>query len=103
MKPAAEISGTTGGAVSAGVPSDHYKLWIPEARIADEPGSSDAMFLDAGLAAARKAAGYTLIAFAAPIVGASAVVAAWPSVPLVAWSSRELTIVGVDVAHELRG
>jgi menaquinone-specific isochorismate synthase len=59
--------------------------------------------LDAGLAIARKQAGWTFIALPAPIAAAPAIVAAWRALPVVAWSSRELTIVGVGAAHELRG
>ena len=59
--------------------------------------------LDAGLALARRQAGFTCIALPAPVVAAPAIVQAWRGVPLVAWSSRALTIVGVGIAHELRG
>jgi len=37
------------------------------------------------------------------VVSAATIVAAFRSAPLVAWSSRDLTLVGVGVAHELRG
>jgi menaquinone-specific isochorismate synthase len=47
--------------------------------------------------------GWTFVAMPAPVVPAAAIVAAFRSAPLVAWSSRELTLVGVGVAHELRG
>jgi menaquinone-specific isochorismate synthase len=59
--------------------------------------------LDAGLAIARKQAGFTCIALPAPIAAVPAVVAAWRSAPTVAWSSPVLTIVGVGAACELRG
>jgi menaquinone-specific isochorismate synthase len=59
--------------------------------------------LDAGLAIARKHTGFTQIALPAPIVAVPAIVAAWRSTPVVAWSSRELTLVGVGAACELRG
>src|SRR5262245_7030353 len=59
--------------------------------------------LESGLAIARKQAGWTFIALPAPIVAVPAIVAAWRSMPVVAWSSRSLTIVGVGAAHELRG
>ncbi|HEU4612877.1 MAG TPA: hypothetical protein VFS15_12395 [Kofleriaceae bacterium] len=59
--------------------------------------------LDAGLAIARKQAGWTFVALSAPVVAAPAAVAAWRSAPVVAWSSRTLTIVGVGAACELRG
>jgi menaquinone-specific isochorismate synthase len=59
--------------------------------------------LESGLAIARKQAGWTFIALPAPIVAAPAIAAAWRSMPVVAWSSRALTIVGVGAAHELRG
>jgi menaquinone-specific isochorismate synthase len=47
--------------------------------------------------------GWSFVALPAPVVPASAIVAAFRSAPLVAWSSSELTLVGVGVAHELRG
>jgi menaquinone-specific isochorismate synthase len=47
--------------------------------------------------------GWTFVAEPAPVVPAAAIVAAFRSAPLVAWSSRDLTLVGVGVAHELRG
>jgi menaquinone-specific isochorismate synthase len=47
--------------------------------------------------------GWSFVALPAPVVPAAAIVAAFRSAPLVAWSSRELTLVGVGVAHELRG
>ncbi len=59
--------------------------------------------LDAGLAAARLARGWSFIALYAPIVAAPALVAATRSGPLVAWSSHELTLVGMGAALELRG
>lgn len=59
--------------------------------------------LDSGLAIARKQAGITTIALPAPVIAAPAIVAAWRATPVVAWSSRSLTIVGVGAARELRG
>ena len=59
--------------------------------------------LDAGLATARRAHGWSFIALAAPVAPAPALVAAAKNAPLVAWSSQNLTLVGVDVACELRG
>src|SRR5687767_14006227 len=64
-------------------------------------GAEDA--LDAGLAIARKQAGWTFVALPAPVVAAPAIVAAWRSSPLVVWSSSTLTLGGVGVAHEVRG
>ncbi len=59
--------------------------------------------LDAGLAIARRAHGWTFVALPAPLVAAPVVVAAARSASLVAWSSNALTLVGIGVAHELRG
>jgi isochorismate synthase len=72
--------------------------------------------LDDGLALARKQPGYTLIALPAPVVAVPALVAAarsesaplharaaFRAAPVVAWSSRALTMVGVGIACELRG
>ena len=47
--------------------------------------------------------GWSFVTLPAPVVPAAAIVAAFRSAPLVAWSSRELTLVGVGVAQELRG
>ncbi len=55
-----------------------------------------------GLAAVR-GEGLTLIALPAPVTTAAAIVASWPDAPVVAWSGDALTLVGVGVAHELRG
>ncbi|MDB4959020.1 MAG: isochorismate synthase [Myxococcales bacterium] len=93
MKPAADLVGPESYAFDV----SHGRA--PEAR----RSSDDAAVLDSGLAAARQANGLTAIAFPAPIVAASAIIAAWRAAPAVAWSSRDLTIVGIGVAHELRG
>lgn len=47
--------------------------------------------------------GWSFVAMPAPVVPAAALVAAFRSAPLVAWSSKDLTLVGVGIAHELRG
>ena len=59
--------------------------------------------LDDALAVARKQPGFTLIALPAPVVAAPAIVSAFRSAPVVAWSSRSLTLVGIGSARELRG
>jgi menaquinone-specific isochorismate synthase len=59
--------------------------------------------LDAGLAIARRGSGITAIALPAPAVSAAAVVSAWPEAPAVAWSTADLVLAGVGVAHALRG
>jgi len=59
--------------------------------------------LDAGLAAARLARGWSFIALCAPVVAAPALIAATRTAPLVAWSSSKLTLVGIGAARELRG
>jgi isochorismate synthase len=70
----------------------------------DRPSHAlDPDLLGAGLAAATTARGLTFIALPAPIVPAAAIVAAWRSAPVVAWTARELSLVGVGVARELRG
>jgi menaquinone-specific isochorismate synthase len=65
---------------------------------------------EAELERARRASGWSFIAVPAPIVGAPVVVAAAGSQPVVAWSSTARpdragseVIVGIGVAHELRG
>jgi menaquinone-specific isochorismate synthase len=47
--------------------------------------------------------GWSFVAMPAPVVPPAAIVAAFRSAPVVAWSSKELTLVGVGIAHELRG
>src|SRR5262245_7750087 len=64
--------------------------------------------LDDGLAIARRTRGWTFIAVPAPMVSVPAIVAACRPASLVAWCSRgdderELAIVGIGVARELRG
>jgi menaquinone-specific isochorismate synthase len=59
--------------------------------------------LHRGLERAREAQGWTTIAFPAPVVAPSALVAAFRDGPLVTWSSREHAIVGIGAACELRG
>jgi menaquinone-specific isochorismate synthase len=58
--------------------------------------------LDAALVRARQVPGLSAIALPAPVVAAPVAVATWPEAPAVAWSSRELTLVGVGIARELR-
>jgi menaquinone-specific isochorismate synthase len=59
--------------------------------------------LDAGLARAAVARGWSFIALYAPVIAAPALVAATRTGPLVSWSSQELTLVGMGAALELRG
>ena len=47
--------------------------------------------------------GVAFIAVPAPVVTAAALVNAWPDRAIVAWTTSELTLVGIGVAHELRG
>lgn len=46
---------------------------------------------------------WSFIAYPAPVASAAALVAATRSGPVVAWSSQQLTIVGIGTALELRG
>jgi isochorismate synthase len=59
--------------------------------------------IDAGLAIAARATGLTFIAVPAPITSAAAIIDAFRDQPRVAWTSGELTLVGVGCARELRG
>lgn len=63
----------------------------------------DNHLLDAGLAIARASTGLTCIALPVPQVAAAAIIGAWRSAPVVAWSSGEAALVGVGIARELRG
>jgi len=59
--------------------------------------------LDRCLAIARGARGLTFIAFPAPLLAPSKLVDAWPGEPLVAWSSSDISVIGVGIARALRG
>ena len=59
--------------------------------------------IDAGLAIAARASGFSFIAVPAPITTAAALIDAFRDEPRVAWTSGELTLVGVGCARELRG
>ncbi len=63
----------------------------------------DDQLLDAGLAIARTSAGITCIALPVPIGASAAIIAAWRSAPLTAWSTSEQAYVGIGIARELRG
>lgn len=63
----------------------------------------DWSWLDAGLAIAARADGLTYVALPAPVLPAAAIVDELRDQPIVAWSSSELTLVGVGIARELRG
>jgi len=65
--------------------------------------SLDDHLLDAGLAIARTSNALTFIALPVPVVSAPALVAAWRSAPIVAWTSGATSMVGVGIARELRG
>jgi menaquinone-specific isochorismate synthase len=60
-------------------------------------------WLDAGLAAARRARDLTFVVLPAPVAPATALVGAWPRETAVAWSAADLTLVGIGSALELRG
>ncbi len=55
------------------------------------------------LALAAQRRGMSFIAMPAPVVSAASIVGAWPARALVSWTTNELVLVGVGVAHELRG
>jgi len=57
----------------------------------------------AGLAVAARSTALTFIAVPAPVTSAAAIVDAFRDQPKVAWTSGELTLVGVGCARELRG
>jgi isochorismate synthase len=63
----------------------------------------DWSWLDAGLAIAQRSDGFTFIALPAPVLPAAAIADEFRDQPLAAWTSAELTVVGVGVARELRG
>jgi menaquinone-specific isochorismate synthase len=50
-----------------------------------------------------RASDWTFVTYPAPVVPAPRLLAAYRTAPLVAWSSDELTIVGIGCAYELRG
>jgi len=57
----------------------------------------------AGLAVAARSSALCFIAVPAPVTSAAAIVDAFRDQPKVAWTSGELTLVGVGCARELRG
>jgi menaquinone-specific isochorismate synthase len=59
--------------------------------------------LEAGLAAARLARGWSFISLYAPVTTAPSLIAASRGAPLVSWASNGMTIVGIGAARELRG
>ncbi len=82
---------------------------IPSAatRATAEPGLMARSALERGLAIAARTDGITVIALSAPLADAAVLVDGWraagPDDPIVAWTSHELTIVGIGIARELRG
>jgi isochorismate synthase len=72
-----------------------------QAEPADRWAASAAM--SAGLAIAARSDGLTFIALPAPVAPAAAIVDGLADQPRVAWTSGELTLVGVGSARELRG
>ncbi len=63
----------------------------------------DWAWLETGLAVATRSEGLTFIALPAPVVGAPAIVDELRDGAVVAWTSSDLTFVGVGIARELRG
>jgi menaquinone-specific isochorismate synthase len=59
--------------------------------------------LGTGLEIAARSHALTFVALPAPVASAAAIVDAFRDQPRVAWSSGELTLVGVGCARELRG
>ncbi len=72
------------------------------AAVADERPLDDHL-LEAGLAIARASAGITCIALPVPVVASAAIIAAWRSAPVTAWSTSDQAFVGIGIARELRG
>ena len=77
--------------MSAAMPAGRADRWAA-------PGA-----LAAGLGNAARAHGLTFIALPAPVASAAAIVDAFRDQPRVAWTSGDLTLVGVGCARELRG
>ncbi len=73
----------------------------PSAQRAVRPSSEPQELVALELAARSR--GISFVAVAAPVVTASTIVEAWPDRAMVSWSTSELTLVGIGVAHELRG
>jgi menaquinone-specific isochorismate synthase len=64
---------------------------------------ADDALLAHGLAAATRSPGWTSIAIPTRAIAAPALIAAWRAGPLVSWSRRDSTYVGLGVAREVRG
>ena len=77
--------------MSAAMPAGRADRWAA-------PGA-----LATGLGIAARSHGLTFIALPAPVCSAAAIVDAFRDQPRVAWTSGELTLVGVGCARELRG
>ena len=77
--------------MSAALPAGRAERW-------GAPGT-----LATGLGIAARGHGLTFIALPAPVASAAAIVDAFREQPRVAWTSGELTLVGVGCARELRG
>lgn len=90
-------SGAVAGNTSAGM---HGWIDREAARSFDR---SLAERLAEGLSAARHSRAITCIALPVAPCADAAVVAAWPSAPMVVWSSGDSIVVGIGVARELRG
>jgi isochorismate synthase len=76
---------------AAALPAGHLDRWTASGAVA------------AGLAVAARSNALTFIALPAPVTTAAALVDALRDEPRVAWSSSELTLVGIGHARELRG
>jgi len=77
--------------VSAAMPAGRADRWAGSGALAT------------GLGIAARSHALTFIALPAPIASAAAIVDAFRDQPRVAWTSGELTLVGVGCARELRG
>ena len=74
-----------------------------DAAVQSQSSDASARLLDSGLATARATRGLTFVVLPAPVVAPAAIIAAWRGAPIAAWSARELQLVGIGVARELRG
>jgi menaquinone-specific isochorismate synthase len=76
---------------AAAMPSGRVDAWAASGGVA------------AGLAIAAGSNALTFVALPAPVASAAAILEAFPHQPRVAWTSGELTLVGIGCARELRG
>jgi menaquinone-specific isochorismate synthase len=76
---------------------------VQSERAESSTASAASAALRAGLAVAARSSALSFIAVPAPLATAAAIAGALPGQPRAAWTSGDLTVVGIGCARELRG